>query len=94
MAEEAPICHSLLFEDFGYTANTPASRAVLDGTYVVLQDSDTATWKLFEEIMTICQRVPKDLVSISITPLSGSNTGKLSIRKHLHLSLANTLDTT
>jgi hypothetical protein len=68
MAGEAPICHGQLFEDFGYTANTPALRAVLDGRYVAPQDSDTATWELFEEIAAIFQRVPKDSVSISITP--------------------------
>ncbi len=61
MAGEAPICHSQLFEDFGYTANTPALRAVLDGMYVAPQDSDTATWELFEEITAIYQRVPKDV---------------------------------
>ncbi len=53
MAGEAPICHGQLFEDFGYTANTPALRAVLDGTYAAPQDSDTATWELFEEIAAI-----------------------------------------
>ncbi len=68
MAGEALICHGQLFEDFGHTANTPASRAVLDGVHVALQDSDTATWELFEEIAVTRQRVPKDLVSISITP--------------------------
>jgi hypothetical protein len=30
MAREAPICNNKLFQDFGYTANTPASQAVLD----------------------------------------------------------------
>jgi hypothetical protein len=54
MAGEAPICHGQLFEDFGYTANTPVLGAVLDGTYVAPQDSDTATWELFEEIAAIC----------------------------------------
>jgi hypothetical protein len=53
MAEEAPICHGQLFEDFGYTANTPALRAVLDGMYVAPQDSDTVTWELFEKIAAI-----------------------------------------
>ncbi len=53
-AGEAPICHGQLFEDFCYTANTPALRAVLDGTYMVPQDSDTANWELFEEIAAIC----------------------------------------
>ena len=37
LAGEAPICNGDLFQDFGYCANTLASRAVLDGTYVALQ---------------------------------------------------------
>ena len=31
LAGEAPICNGTLFQDFGYTANTPALRAVLMG---------------------------------------------------------------
>jgi hypothetical protein len=33
LAKEAPICSGRLFDDFGYVANTPVARAVLDGTY-------------------------------------------------------------
>jgi hypothetical protein len=33
LAGEAPICNGELFRDFGYTASTPASKTVLDGTY-------------------------------------------------------------
>jgi hypothetical protein len=33
MAKEAPICSRKLFDDFRYVVNTPASRAVLDGSY-------------------------------------------------------------
>ncbi len=40
LAGEAPICNGALFQDFGYTASTPASKAVLDGTYVAPADSD------------------------------------------------------
>ncbi len=40
---EAPICNGTLFQEFGYTASTPASKAVLDGTYVAPADSDGAT---------------------------------------------------
>jgi hypothetical protein len=68
MAGEAPICNGTLFDEFGYTSNTPASRAMLDGVYVAPHDSDTTTWELFEEIVAICCRVPKDSVSICITP--------------------------
>jgi hypothetical protein len=57
MAGEAPICNGTLFDKFGYTSNTPASRAMLDGMYVAPHDSDTATRELFEEIAAICCRV-------------------------------------
>ncbi len=67
-AGEASICNGALFHDFGYLANTPASRAVLDGTYKVPADSDEATAKLFTEIAAICTIIPKDSVSIIITP--------------------------
>jgi hypothetical protein len=30
LAKEAPICSGRLFDDFGYVANTPASKAVLN----------------------------------------------------------------
>jgi hypothetical protein len=43
LAKEAPICSGKLFDGFGYVANTPASKAVLDGTYLPLLNSDTAT---------------------------------------------------
>jgi hypothetical protein len=57
MAGEAPICN-----------NYAALQAVLDGTYVVLQDSNSATRDLFAEIATIRCTVLKDLVIISISP--------------------------
>jgi hypothetical protein len=43
LAGEAPICNGTLFQDFCYTASTPASRTILDGTYMAPEDSDTAT---------------------------------------------------
>ena len=43
LAGEAPICNGALFEDFGYTASTPASKVVLDGTYSASREMDTAT---------------------------------------------------
>jgi hypothetical protein len=33
LAKEASICSGKLFDDFGYIPNTPALKAVLDGTY-------------------------------------------------------------
>ncbi len=68
LAGEAPICNGNLFEDFGYLANTPASKAVLDGTYKMPQESDQATAKLFAEIAKIRTLIPKDSVLITITP--------------------------
>jgi hypothetical protein len=65
-AGKAPIYNGALFHDFGYLANTPASRAVLDGTYKVPVDSNEATAKLFAEIAAIRMIIPKDLVSIII----------------------------
>ncbi len=67
-AGKAPICNGALFHDFGYFANTPASRAVLDRMYKVPADSDKATAELFAEIAAILAIIPKDLVSIIITP--------------------------
>jgi hypothetical protein len=68
LAGEAPICNGALFQEFGYTASTPASKAVLDGTYVAPADSDGATKELFAEITAIWKLIPENLVSITITP--------------------------
>ena len=68
LAGEAPICNGDLFRDFGYLANTPTSQAVLDGTYKMPADSDQATAKLFTEITALRALIPKDSVSITITP--------------------------
>ena len=68
LAGEAPICNGTLFEEFRYTASTPALKAVLDGTYVAPTDTDTATKKLFAEIAAICRIIPENTVSAVITP--------------------------
>jgi hypothetical protein len=68
LAGEAPICNGDLLEDFGYTVVTPASCAVLDGTYVAPPNSDAATLELFAEIAHIRRLVPAGSVSIVITP--------------------------
>jgi hypothetical protein len=65
---EAPICNGKLFQDFGYCANTPASRAVLDSTYVAPTTLDVATRELSAEIAAICHLVPENSVTIIITP--------------------------
>jgi hypothetical protein len=65
---EAPICNRELIRDFGYTANTPALRAVLHCTYAAPTTSDDTTKELFAEIAAIQRLVPESLVSIIITP--------------------------
>jgi hypothetical protein len=67
-AGEAPICNGALFQDFRYTASTPVSKAVLDGTYVAPTDSDSATKELFAEIAAIRHLIPENSVPITITP--------------------------
>jgi hypothetical protein len=68
LAGKAPICNGELFEHFGYTANTPASKAVLDGTYKAPVNLETATIELFDKIAAICRLVLASSVSIVITP--------------------------
>jgi hypothetical protein len=53
LAGEAPICNGALFQDFGYMASKPASKTVLDGTYVAPADSNSTTKELFTEIAAI-----------------------------------------
>jgi hypothetical protein len=68
LAGKAPICNGELFQHFGYTANTPASKTVLDGTYKAPMYSDAATKELFAKIAAIHRLVPADSVFIVITP--------------------------
>jgi hypothetical protein len=68
LAREAPIRNGRLFNDFGYVANNPASRAILDGTYQAPANSDIATKELFIEIAAIRRIIPKDSAPIIITP--------------------------
>jgi hypothetical protein len=68
MAKEAPICRGRLFDNIGYVANTPASRAVLDGTYQAPADADMATKELFDKVAEIRRLIPKDLAPTIITP--------------------------
>jgi hypothetical protein len=66
-AGEAPLCNGALFQDFGYTASTPTSKAVLDGMYVAPTDSDSATKELFAEIVAICHHIPENSIPITMT---------------------------
>ncbi len=67
LAKEAPICSGRLFNNFGYVANTPASRAVLESTNQALPNSDISTRELFDEIVAIRRIIPKDSAPITIT---------------------------
>jgi hypothetical protein len=67
-AKEAPICSGELFGNFGYVANTPASKAVLDGTYQLPPNSDQATAELLDKIAAIRRILPKDSASAVISP--------------------------
>ncbi len=90
LAGETPICNGALFQDFGYTANTPASRAVLNGTYVVPANSDSATKDLFTKIAAIRKLIPENSFSITITPEQWTqywkvmNEETLSLESDLH----------
>jgi hypothetical protein len=57
-----------LFGNFGYVANTPASKAVLNGTYQPPPNSDQARAELFDEIAAIRRIIPKDSASPVILP--------------------------
>jgi hypothetical protein len=67
LAGEAPIYNGEFVQHFGYTANTPALKAVLDRTYKAPLDAYAATKELFAKIAAICSLVPANLVSIVIT---------------------------
>ena len=67
LAGEAPICNGILFREFGYTANTSASKAVLDGRYVAPADLDRATSELFAVIAAIRRFISENTVSAVIT---------------------------
>jgi hypothetical protein len=68
LAGKAPICNRELFEQFGCTANIPASKAVLDGICKAPADSNEAKKELFAKIASIRRLVPANSVSIVITP--------------------------
>lgn len=67
LAEEAPICQGTLRGEFGYSANTAASRAVLLGEYTPTHDIDSATNEVFEACARIRNTVPPNSVSDRIT---------------------------
>ncbi len=90
LAGEAPICNGDLFQDFGYYANTPASRAVLDGTYIAPPTLDEATRDLFAEITAICHLIPANSVPIVITPEQWKQYWKVINKKNIILGVWHT----
>lgn len=63
LAEQAPICQGRLRGDFGYMANTKATREVLAGTYVCPEGTDSGTIDLFQEIAWLRSIIPENSVS-------------------------------
>ena len=47
-AEKAPICPDRIRGEFGYQADTPAARRVLDRTYYYTEDFDPPTKELLD----------------------------------------------
>ncbi len=81
LAGEAPICNGTLFQEFGYTANKHASKAVLDDTYVAATNIDSATTELFAEIALIRRLVPKTQCLLQSHLNNGINTGQQLMRR-------------
>ncbi len=63
LAEETPICKGALRGQFSYTATSPTSWSIFDGTYNFPPDIDEATNELFVEIAQICSIVPSNSVT-------------------------------
>ena len=76
LAGEAPICNGELFQDFGYLANTPASNAVLDGTYTMPLESDQSTADLFVEIARSVRSSQKTPCQSKSRQANGNVTGR------------------
>ena len=67
MAEEAPICHGSLRQEFGYNATSQAAKEVLEGRYQFSDEFHAATRKLLEEAASIRGTIPQDSVDRIIT---------------------------
>jgi hypothetical protein len=91
IAGEAPICNGELFQDFGYTGNTPASAAVLDGIYVAPHDSHTTPCESFDKLQPSIVWSNKTWFHYQSLQNNGSSIGKLLMRKHHPLNQASSL---
>ena len=59
-ARTAPILQDeRLFNDFGYSANTPAARRILDGTYIFPEEMDFHTKLLLQEAHLLYHKMSK-----------------------------------
>ncbi len=76
MAGEAPICNGNLFDAFGYTANTTAGWAVLDGTYVAPDGTDQATLDLAVAVAETVSTFRRIQFPYASPPNNGSDTGR------------------
>jgi hypothetical protein len=66
-AEDSPICQGQLREDFGYLADTPAAKEVLEGTYQCPEGTPDSVKELFEAISRVYKSVP-EATSVVILP--------------------------
>jgi hypothetical protein len=94
LAKQVPICSGRLFGDFGYVANTPASKAVLEGTYQAPLNLDIAMRELFNKIAAIRRIIPRDLAPITITIEQWKRYWAIVMKRHCHQKQGYTSDTT
>jgi hypothetical protein len=73
IAEQAPICKGRLRGDFGYMANTPSSKATLEGRYTFPPDADEGTKVLLEEVARIRRLIPANTVDLCVRRSGWSN---------------------
>ena len=65
-AEKSPICQDRLRGEFGYQADTPAARRVLNGTYNYTEDFDLPTKELLKECARVRTIIPARSVNINL----------------------------
>jgi hypothetical protein len=68
LAGEAPICNGALFQAFGYMANTPASKLVLDRNVRSARRFGQRNKRALCRDCCDMELIPGNLVSITITP--------------------------
>ncbi len=73
LAKETLMCSWPLRGVFGYNSVTPTAKAILEGTYCYPSEFDEATKEILQECALIRLRVPKNLVSTTITSGDWSN---------------------